>query len=363
MDSKVEQSSISRVLANSSVGDLSANAMMGDGRELFSDRWLTTNTSFHTSRDGSSEAKLDGLLTSCRLIPSRGNGASSPSRCVFFLTNLEFLGVQPITRKHRNDLAFLQAWNSRLQNYVGPGPVLHGAYGHRLHHHLGLDQLERTFAALSHNPDTRQAVLQIWDSAIDLPTADGSPADPDIPCNVVSLLKVREGKLEWLQIIRSNDLFLGVPHNFVQFTCLQEIMAGWLELECGAYHQVSDSLHLYERDKRNVLASESLVDAPHNTDSLKLPRVESELAFRELAHRMEQMIQPGLKPATLEQLSGWEHGPESYRNILLVLVAERARRQKWPDVANDAISRCTNSVFRYLWKRWRQRVSTSSTEG
>ena len=45
--------------------------------------------------------------------------------------------------------------------------------------------------------------------------------------------------------MRSNDLFLGTPHNFVQFTSLQEIMAGWLEVEVGSFVLMTDSLHLY----------------------------------------------------------------------------------------------------------------------
>ena len=32
----------------------------------------------------------------------------------------------------RNDLAFVEAWNSKLSDYVGTGPQLHGAYGYRL---------------------------------------------------------------------------------------------------------------------------------------------------------------------------------------------------------------------------------------
>ena len=35
--------------------------------------------------------------------------------------------------------------------------------------------------------------------------------------------KVRQGKLEWSQIMRSNDVLLGMPYNFIQFTGLQEI--------------------------------------------------------------------------------------------------------------------------------------------
>ena len=146
----------------------------------------------------------------------------------------------------RRDLAFLEYWNSRYRDFVGPGPELHGAYGYRLRSHLGIDQLERAFQVLVHDPDTRQVVLQIWDSRIDLPAPDGTPANRDVPCNIAAMPKLRDGKLEWLQVIRSNDMFLGVPHNFVQFTSMQEILAGWLGVECGSYTQISDSLHVYD---------------------------------------------------------------------------------------------------------------------
>ena len=169
----------------------------------------------------------------------------------------------------RRDLKFLKFWNRRLPRFVGPGPELHGAYGHRLREHLSSDQLKRAYEALRLNPDTRQVVLQIWDSSIDLPRANGSPADRDIPCNVASLLKVRNGKLEWTQVIRSNDLFLGVPYNFVQFTCLQEIIAGWLNIECGSYNQISDSLHLYDQDLENLSNSMRCLTISSNSHAFR----------------------------------------------------------------------------------------------
>ena len=257
----------------------------------------------------------------------------------------------------RFDLAFLQAWNSRLREFVGPKPRRHGAYGYRLRRHLGMDQMERAVEALSFNPDTRQVALQIWDSSIDLPLSDGRPSDPDIPCNVLSLLKVRDSRLEWLQIVRSNDLFLGVPYNFVQFTCLQEIMAGWLNIGCGAYHQVSDSLHVYERDEVNVLASDPLPEVPRNTDSLAVPRELSERAFGELGLKIEQMIAPGLQRDELQGILVWNETPKAFQNMLAVLVAEAARRHRWPDISAMAMSACTNPAYLNLWNRWLTRVS------
>ena len=39
-----------------------------------------------------------------------------------------------------------------------------------------------------------------------------------------------------------------IPYNFVQFSNLQEILAGWLELDVGSYNHYNDSLYLYNRD-------------------------------------------------------------------------------------------------------------------
>ena len=251
----------------------------------------------------------------------------------------------------RRDLEFLKFWNRNLSRYVGPGPQLHGSYGHRLRGHLGTDQLKRAYDSLRHEPDTRQVVLQIWDSAVDLPAADGSPADQDIPCNVASLLKVRDGKLEWTQIIRSNDVFLGVPYNFVQFTFLQEIVAGWLGLECGSYNQISDSLHAYEKDMANVVDSAGKLATHDNQDSLALTWDESQLAFCELERRIERMIEPTIHEDELENLAIWESATQAYRNIVSVLVATALHRRCQRDDAERVISNCKNPVYVELWSR------------
>ena len=257
----------------------------------------------------------------------------------------------------RNDLAFLEFWSREYRKYAGDGPELHGAYGYRIRRHLSIDQLDRAFRALSNNPDTRQVVLQIWDSEVDMPNPGGTPADDDIPCNVMSMPKVRDGRLEWQQVIRSNDVFRGLPYNLVQFTSLQEILAGWLNVECGTYNQLSDSLHVYEGDTADVLASDPLPEVAHNTDSLALPRDESDQVFKELEGRIEKLIDPGLTSRALRGLASWDSAPEAYRNIMTVLVAETFRRRGEADSAVEVMSSCTNPAYRQLWTRWFERTS------
>lgn len=262
----------------------------------------------------------------------------------------------------RRDLAFLEFWNKKYRDFAGPGPELHGAYGYRLRR-LGLDQLEQAYQILDHDSDTRQVVLQIWDSRIDMPKPDGTPVSKDVPCNVISMLKIRDGKLEWSQIIRSNDLFLGLPHNLVQFTSIQEIIAGWLNVECGTYNQISDSMHIYEDNKETISKFLPPPRAILNTDSLALPRKESELAWKELELRTERMIADELKKDKLTALSRWNTAPQAYQNILAVLSAEAARRHKWTDMADEIMATvCTNPAFKYLWTEWQRRVERRQSD-
>lgn len=142
----------------------------------------------------------------------------------------------------RRDSAYLNFFNPILPKYAGIGAEYHGAYGFRLRSNVGFDQLERASNALKANGDGRQVVLQIWDAMLDFPSDGGAPVANDIPCNICSMLKVRNGRLEWSQIMRSNDIFLGLPHNFVQFMSLQEVLAGWIGIEPGRLSFVSQEV-------------------------------------------------------------------------------------------------------------------------
>jgi thymidylate synthase len=251
----------------------------------------------------------------------------------------------------RSDSQFLNYFNSELPRYAGAGQTYHGAYGHRLRQNLGIDQLNCAYDALKSKPDSRRVVLQIWDGRIDLPHAGGTEAQLDIPCNVVSILKARDGKLEWTQVIRSNDAFRGLPYNFVQFTTLQEIVAGWLGLELGSYNQVSDSLHVYGENLESVRASLP-IDSATNTDSLLFSKNDSETAFDELAHQAEFIIKETTDAADFLTRTNQSRLPMPFKNMLCVLCAEGARRRKCMQVADELIARCSNRAYRQLFERW-----------
>jgi thymidylate synthase len=119
------------------------------------------------------------------------------------------------------------------------GGTFHGAYGPRLR-----QQLPRVVDRLEKDPDTRQAIANIWDPALDLPE-DGLR---DYPCTLNLHFMVRDGRLVLCTTMRSNDVWWGLAHDVFQFTQLQLTVATALRIPPGAYHHRANSLHVYTRD-------------------------------------------------------------------------------------------------------------------
>lgn len=259
----------------------------------------------------------------------------------------------------RNDAAFLNYFNRELPKFAGSGPTYHGAYGYRLRRSLGIDQLEKAYLALKGQPNSRQIVLQIWDGRKDLPHENGSPVSPDIPCNLVSMIKVREGRLEWSQVMRSNDLFLGWVHNVVQFTCLQEIMAGWLGLPTGSYHHFSDSLHVYERDIHHLQDINS-DPFPDYDERLDLGKSQSDEAFCSLERLVDKVISSEYSSSSL--LLEWKgiELPIAYANIACVIICEGLRRRGNKNKIFTVLDQCTNPTYTLLYTRWLNRVQSKT---
>lgn len=253
----------------------------------------------------------------------------------------------------RQDSGYLNWFNPALPRYAGKGPTFHGAYGHRLRQHFQVDQLKRAADALSASPDSRQVVLQIWDAEVDLPASDGKERAEDIPCNICSMLKVRDRKLHWTQVIRSNDLFRGVPYNFVQFTTLQEVLSGWLNIDVGGYTHIADSLHVYLRDAEKTFAYATAPDVP-NTDSLAAPYDKSQGYWMELNQCVDELSRAMTSP-DIEKIVTSRVMPKGYANILRVIAADAARRYGDIELAGELGEQCDNPVLKTCWKKWYDR--------
>jgi thymidylate synthase len=258
-----------------------------------------------------------------------------------------------------NDSKYLNYWNSKLPEYAGTTEKYHGAYGHRLRKHFNVDQLKMAYETLKHNPHSRQVVLQIWHSADDLPKEQGMPVNQDVPCNLMSIVKLRNNKLDWVQIMRSNDLFLGTPHNFIQFTFLQEILAGWLGVEIGSYIHFSDSLHIYTKSNKDLNIFHKSKREVKNTDNFNFSFEQSEGYFSILAEKMELLIVDDISESEILRVAQWDNAPAYFNNMLYILCAEAARRRQFRRLVSKVISKCTNPIYLQSWKNWLLRFNAN----
>jgi thymidylate synthase len=151
----------------------------------------------------------------------------------------------------RRDVAWLARFNQRMATYSDDGIVFNAAYGYRWRQQFDLsaahgrpfrDQLTTIVDLLRKDPDSRRAVLQIWDAEADL-----GVASKDLACNTQAMFKVRAGRLSMTVSNRSNDIIWGCyGANAVHFSILLEYMAARIGVEAGVYRQISDSYHAYE---------------------------------------------------------------------------------------------------------------------
>lgn len=252
-----------------------------------------------------------------------------------------------------NSASLVNYWNPSLPRFAGNCDQYHGAYGFRLRNHFGLDQIAKSYEALSGTPYTRQVVLQIWDAQTDFPIDNGKPVADDIPCNICSMLKLRSGKLDWVQIMRSNDIFRGTPYNFVQFTMLQEIISGWLECEVGEYVQFCDSMHIYIKDLAKFSISKKQTNIL-NTDNLSFPKIESDKIISEMINLLNKLTMESLTEPELVRCVFNNGLPKAYKNLLLIAGADSSRRRGWKNLSITFAKECNNPALVESWIAWNE---------
>jgi hypothetical protein len=124
----------------------------------------------------------------------------------------------------------------------------HGAYGWRWRQTFGFDQIEYIIRMLKEKPDTRQAVLQMWDcSEHDDGLEDLTGGWNDRPCNThVYFRIIGDEYLDMTVCNRSNDIIWGTyGANAVHFSFLLQYMASRLGLKANSYYQMSNNFHAY----------------------------------------------------------------------------------------------------------------------
>jgi hypothetical protein len=140
------------------------------------------------------------------------------------------------------------------EHYLDGDKRAFGAYGHRLlKNSEGDDLLELSVGLLRKFNDTRQCVVSIW-LPTDLRVAVHGHCK-DLPCTCLWQFFDRDGALDMVTYMRSNDTWKGLPYDVYCFTCIQRLLAGTLGLAVGEYTHCVGSLHMYEQNRAAALES------------------------------------------------------------------------------------------------------------
>lgn len=150
-----------------------------------------------------------------------------------------------------DDIEMIQHYAPQYKRFVAgsgdDGVHAYGAYGARW---KDGNQLIHLIQLLQEKPDTRQAILTMYNSE-DLHHALLGDKN-DIPCTAALMFLIRDGELNLSAHMRSNDVWLGLPYDVFFFTSLQILLAQILGLKLGWYQHSAMSMHLYDRNREKA---------------------------------------------------------------------------------------------------------------
>lgn len=168
-----------------------------------------------------------------------------------------------------SNVEMIQHYAPSYENYAESNGTAWGAYGARWLYDMSFiherdkefsmnvgdnpinTQLACIVSLLKEKPNTRQAVLTMWNAG-DLPHAILGDKK-DIPCTLSLQFLLRDKRLHVVTTMRSNDVWLGMPYDVYCFTAIQQLVAGALGVDVGSYHHRVGSLHLYDQYKDKAI--------------------------------------------------------------------------------------------------------------
>lgn len=178
---------------------------------------------------------------------------------------------------------FTKVWDA----FTNPGDVVTVAYGYRWRKHFGRDQLGKLIDLLTEDPSSRHGVVVTWDPGQD---GLGGITKKNVPCPYSFTVMIIGGKLHLHNIVRSNDMILGFPHDVAGFALLQCILAKRLGVKPGTYTHTISNAHIYDS---HYEGARELMKRPadHAKITLTLPEKSFERAEKKDISLAEEIVE------------------------------------------------------------------------
>lgn len=145
---------------------------------------------------------------------------------------------------------FLNNYTKIWDDFKEEDGTLAAAYGYRWRHHFGRDQLNDLIKLLEKEPGSRHGVVVTWD-----PGDDGlgtGTKKKNVPCPYTFTVNIIGNKLNLHNIIRSNDMMLGCPHDVAGFALLMYLLAARIGVKPGKYTHSISNAHIYDIHYNNA---------------------------------------------------------------------------------------------------------------
>ena len=174
-------------------------------------------------------------------------------------------------------------WDS----FANPGGVVTVAYGYRWRKHFGRDQLGLLIDLLRKDPSSRHGVIITWDPASD---GLGGVSKMNVPCPYTFTVNIIGGRLNLHNIVRSQDMILGMPSDIAGFALLQLILAQHLDVKVGIYSHAISNAHIYDT---HYDGARELISRKNNHDkiTLTLPADSFDRAEKRDPKLLEEIVQ------------------------------------------------------------------------
>lgn len=212
----------------------------------------------------------------------------------------EMLGLNPPMMENYISSEGLRNFMQSFHRYDGRANY---TYGERWHVNQAF---QGVLYRLQTQPGTRQALMNIWDSSLDL-----RKDEANVPCTIIHQFLLRPSEdekrlvLSLIVYMRSNDFFRGFKYDTFLNSMILEAFASWLGdlVDVGTLTFHVGSLHIYKEDTNKLLRL--LSQREFNTPSI-------------------YTTEPLLKPIMLKGVDFTEY----YKNLWLVHEIAQAARHK-----------------------------------
>lgn len=205
----------------------------------------------------------------CKKLVTSGNevrGTKELNNFSFTLTDLDnnVINIRDISKSYicgellwyalgRKDVGFINKFAGLWGRISDDGETSYSAYGDIVFNRHGFNQVDKIIQLLCDDPDSRRAVINF-----NVPNENVIKTKDEI-CTIALQFLIRDGKLHCYGIMRSNDVWYGLPYDVIFFTELTKYIARRLNIPYGTYTHTVISLHVYERNYDDIVNAMSVV--------------------------------------------------------------------------------------------------------